>query len=162
MDTSISIIQYLKNGTISANTEISNVRANLDVNIRVRQFLMNSIDYQALDQEIINKGDQLSKEDSPNRKLHLSNELNLLLKLKKEFIIDVLELADVFSRMDIRTERLKKAKKLFDQGKFKEADASLIESELSNEQFNLLIQVEYLEKRRDQFLGHEPSSKNNL
>lgn len=155
MDVNISIIQYIKNGSISVNTEISNVKANLDVNIRVQQFLMNSADYQLIYQEILWKRNQIDSGNNLNRKLHLSKELNHLFTLEKEFVLDILQLADVFSKLEIRTERLKRAMKLFDQGRFKEADAALIESELSSEQFNLLVQVEYLEKRREGFLNRE-------
>lgn len=155
MDTSISIIQYFKNGTISTSTEIANVKANLDVNIRVQKFLMNSVDYQILNKEILRKKAEIDSENNRKRKMHLFDELNQLLSLEKEFILDILQLADVFSRMYVKTERLERAITLFDEGKIREADASLIESELSNDQFNLLIQLEYLEKRRDSFLNQE-------
>jgi len=159
MDTRISILQYIKGGLISVDTEISNIKANLDVNVRIQKFLMKSIDYQELYNEINNKRKLLDIREISKNDLQISKELNLLLTLEKEFIIDTLNLADVFSKLDIRTKRLKKCVHLFNQGKFKEADALLIESELMDEQFNLLIQLEFLENRRDEFLD---SSFNNL
>ncbi|GAA3623253.1 hypothetical protein Q4Q40_22170 [Flavivirga jejuensis] len=153
MHTNISILQYIKNGSISINTEISNIKADLDTNIKIKQFFMNSIDFQKLHLEINQKRNQLKIEEEIKMKEHFSNELDKLYRLEKAFKIDILYLADIFSKLEIKTERLKKARDLFDQGRFKEADTILIESELSSDQFNLLLQVEYLEMRKSGILN---------
>lgn len=147
MDSNISILQYIKNGNISINNEISKIKAGKDSNIIVKQFFIKSIDYETLTDEIKIKIDLLDTAINSFKKKHISKELNNLLILEKEFKIDILLLANTFSKLEIRTERLRKAKKLFELGKFREADAILVESELSNEQFNLLIQIDYLEQK---------------
>ncbi|WP_303304246.1 hypothetical protein [Flavivirga jejuensis] len=114
---------------------------------------MNSIDFQKLHLEINQKRNQLKIEEEIKMKEHFSNELDKLYRLEKAFKIDILYLADIFSKLEIKTERLKKARDLFDQGRFKEADTILIESELSSDQFNLLLQVEYLEMRKSGILN---------
>lgn len=147
MDINIGLLQYIKSGEISVENAISNVKAGQDINIRIKQFFMNSPDYQKLFSEIDRKKTQLENETNEMKRLHFSQELNNLAKLEKEFQVDVLRLADVFSKLEIKTERLQRSSNLFDQGNFKEADAMLGESDLSNDQFNLLIQADYLEQR---------------
>jgi len=147
MDANIGILQYIKSGEVSIVNEISRIEANSDINIRVRTFFMNSPDFQKLNKEVERKKEQFETESDDIRKLHLSEELNNLYKVEKEFKIDVLRLADVFTKLDIRTKRLAKAKELFNQGRFKEADEILNEVELSNDQFNYLILLDYWEEK---------------
>ncbi len=151
-DTNIGILQYIKSGQIAIDIEISNIKANRDINVRIKKFLMNSPDYQKLFGEIERKKKQLNQATESARKQHLSQELNNLLALEKAFKVDVLHLAGVFSKLEIRTERLRQAMKLFDAGRFKEADAILAEEDLYNDQFNLLILVDYWEAKQDSLL----------
>lgn len=154
MNTNIGILQYIKSGEISIEYEISNVKANRDINIRIKKFLMNSPDYQKLHGEIERKRTQILQAREQNRKLHLNKELDNLFQLEQNFKVDVLRLAGVFSRLEIRTEKLRQAIKLFDQGLFKEADAILEETELYNDQFNLLVLADYWEEKQNS-LVHE-------
>lgn len=145
MDTNIGILQYIKSGQISINIEISNIKSQKEVNINIYQFFMNSPDFQKLNTEIERKKRQLEETKDESRRLHLTEALQNLYELEKEFKIDVLRLANIFSTIAPRTERLKKAVSLFDQGRFKEADAVLVESEMSREQFELIALADYLE-----------------
>ncbi len=150
-DTNIGILQYIKNGQIAVDVEISKIKAGRHINVRVQQFLMSSPDYQKLFGEIERKQNQIKTVNDTERKIHLSNELNNLLELEKIFKVDILHLAGVFSKLEIRTERLRQAMELFDAGRFKEADAILAEEDLSNDQFNLLILVDYWETKQINF-----------
>ena len=85
MDTNIGILQYVKSGEISVNNEISNLKANKDINVRVRTFFMNSPDFQKLEGEIERKKQQFETEADEATKLHFSEELNNLYKVEKEF-----------------------------------------------------------------------------
>ncbi len=154
MNTNLGIIQYIKTGEVSIEYEINNIKAGQDIDIRIRQFLMNSPDYQILQQEINRKKAQAIQEQEVESKQHLLEGLDNLLKLEKSFKIDVLQLAKVFSKLEIRTERLQKARALFDQGRFKEADQMLVETDLYEDLFNLLTLADFWENRQKS-LVHE-------
>lgn len=147
MGTNISIIQYIKNGSLSVTTEIANIRGHRNVDIIVKQFFANSADFQNLMHEIVHKREQLHKKKNRKRESHLNEELNKLLKLEMEFKIEILNTAKIFSKLETNTDRIKKARDLFEEGKFREADGILTETDLSDDQFNLLVRAEYLEQR---------------
>ena len=153
MDSNIGILQYIKSGLISVTDEISNLKAGRNINIVVRQYFENSPDYQKVTREIKVKEKQIINEKNLKRKQNLIGQLSDLFELEKAFKKEVLELADVFSRLDPRTNRLKQALKLFDEGKIKAADKCLSEIDLSNEQENLITLVDYLEKRISGLMG---------
>ena len=145
MNTNIGILQYIKSGDISIRNEISNIEANVDINIRVKQFLLNSPDYQKLYKEIQRKNKQVNSEINEERRLHLSQELHNLYQLQTQFKIDTLYLADTFSKLKVKTERLDRAKALFEKGNIKDANNILLEIDLTNDQLSLLIMADYLE-----------------
>lgn len=145
-DTNISIIQLIKNGKISVNLEISNIEAQKNVNIYVRQYLNRSPDYLEIKQQI-----DLSKKYLQNakgkEKETLTSKLDHLLKVEKDFIINALLLAELFSKVEARTVRLKEAFQLFEEGKIKAADKKLPADDLINDQFHLITYVEYKEAK---------------
>ena len=148
-DSSIGIIQYIKSGQITISNEINNLNAGKDINIKVRDFFSNSPDYLKLQKQIDNVQKQLQVESDMQKRVFLDDKLNNLLELQKTFKADVLRLAEIFSKMELRTERLIKAAALFEQGRFKDADAILKEEDLTNDQFNLLLYVDYLELQKN-------------
>ncbi len=148
-DTRIGILQYIKGGEISVDHEISNLKAGRDINIKIRDFFSNSPDYQKLQAQIQEAQSQLDAAKGTQDRLFYSQKVNDLLEFEKEFKADVLQLANTFSQMELRTERLRQAAELFDQGRFKDADAILKEEDLANDQHNLLIYLDYLEARKD-------------
>lgn len=147
-DTNISIIQYFKTGETSIENEISNIQAEKDIDIKVRQYFINSPDYQQLQKILKIKEQQLLNLKELSKRKFLIKELENLRILEKEFKLDTLRLIHFFTRIKIKTKRLEQVKKLINEGKLKEADSILIESDLSNDQFNLLLQADYLENRK--------------
>ncbi|MEL7119300.1 MAG: hypothetical protein AAFO07_07665 [Bacteroidota bacterium] len=153
MDTNVSLLHYIKTGKVTVDYEISKIEAGGDINLIVKRFFMNSPDYQKLSTEIESKANQLEQEQDPSKKTHLLSALKHLLEIEKNFKIDILKLAKVFSSLKTRTERLRKAVILFDEGRFVEADQILIETELYEDHFNLITLVDYLENRQVSLLN---------
>lgn len=146
-DTNISIIQLIKSGEISVSFEISNVRANRDINVYVRTYLEKSDHYTEIQQHIRQTKADMQKADSLSDKLHFDQKLQNLYKVEQDFIANTLYLAETLSKIEPRTEKLKKAIALFEEGKIREADAILAEVDLLDDQFNLITYVEYQEKK---------------
>ena len=141
----LSILQYIKSNNVSIENEIRNLKAGGDINVIINDFIMNSPDYKLLQERIKKAQRKLENVKELTAKKQLREELENLYKLEKEFKVDILRLADIFSRMEVRTERLRQARQLFEEGKFKEADAILKEEDLASDQFNLIIYADYLE-----------------
>ncbi len=146
-DTNISIIHLIKSGEVSVDLEISNVRANKDINVYVRTYLEKSDHYIIIQQHIRETSADLQNAKSIRDKLHFDQKLQNLYKVEKDFIVNTLNLAETLSKIEPRTEKLKKAIELFEEGKIKKADQVLAEADLLNDQFNLIAYVEYQEKK---------------
>jgi hypothetical protein len=145
---SISILQYIEGGNVSVKNEISKIESGGTIDIRIEHFFINSPDLKKVYTEISLKQQMYNAEIDESIKTILKKELAHLFHLEKIFKIELLKLAELFVSLPVMTERLTLARTLFDEGKFSEADAVLIERKLSNEQFDLIIQVEYLELRQ--------------
>ena len=159
-DTNISIIQLIKAGEIDVEFEISNLQAGYDINISIHNYLKKSPDYNKIAEQIERcKANLNSCEDG--EKSFYATKLENLQKVEHDFIINALLLAKAFSTMEIRTERLKKAKELFEQGRIKEADKILKESELLQDQTDLIAHLKYLEIRK-KYLTNEATKDTNL
>lgn len=78
------------------------------------------------------------KESVQNDLNSLYKELDDTLKFLEKFIKDVITLAESFQKIEINSFRLQQAKSLFDQGKFKEADATLKTQDMQNDGNKLL------------------------
>lgn len=146
-DTNISIIQLIKSGEISVSFEISNVRANRDINVYVRTYLEKSDHYTEIQQHISQIKADMQKAKKLSDKLHFDQKLQTLYKVEEDFIANTLYLAETLSKIEPRTEKLKKAIALFEETKIREADTVLAEADLLDDQFNLITYVEYQEKK---------------
>lgn len=73
------------------------------------------------------------------RKLEKSKKLNEAKNQLEQFKIDVIRLAEAFTKTKINTERIQIAKEQFENGAFFEANANLTEADLKNNQ-KLLLQ----------------------
>lgn len=160
MDTNISVIQLIKQGEIDLEYEISNLRANGDINIHIRNYLKHSTDYKKITEQINNTIESLQQTTDENEIKFLTDKLENLRKVEKDFIANCLLLAKTFANMEIRTEKLRKAIYLFEQGKINEADLILNEAELFNDQANLIPYLEYLEERNKMLLNEVSRNKN--
>lgn len=149
-DTHLSILNYIKSGKVSLETEINHLEAGEDIHIIIRDFFSNSPDYQKLKAKIDTVQDKLNTALNDQARLAYSTQLNNLYKLEKAFKVDILNLAGIFTRIDLRTERLRQAAALFDQGRFQEADAILKEQDLAKDQHHLFVRADYLEWRKGQ------------
>lgn len=153
--THISIIQLIKSGKISVTHEISKIRAGKDINIYIRTYLEKSDHYRAIQQHIGEATTAFQQAQNLADQLHFDEKRQQIYQIEKDFICNTLYLADTLSKIDPRTERLKKAIQLFEEAKISEADAVLAEADLLNDQFALLAFVEY-QKNKIQTLtnGH--------
>lgn len=147
MDTNISIIQLIKIGKIDIHTEISNIRAGKGINIYIRTYLEKSDQYAKIQFQINRTKEQLSKEADIQKKLHFDEKLQKLIKVEQDFIANTIYLADTLGKIGPKTERLKKVIEYFEQGKIKEADEALNEGDMLNDQYTLIIFVEYQEHK---------------
>jgi len=80
-------------------------------------------------------------ETETQERLQISQKIDDLKHSIEQFKRDVLQLAEQFNRVDINTERLRRAKEFFDEGQFGEAQA-VLEGEieqLQDEQTRLLV-----------------------
>ncbi|MBS1515363.1 MAG: tetratricopeptide repeat protein, partial [Bacteroidetes bacterium] len=98
--------------------------------------------------------------DNQELLIALNGKLEFVLKQKKEFEQGVIKLAETFSRIEINTDRLKKAQKLFSEGKFTEADEILKSEELKDEQDKLLGAEETLEEKLESVKNHLINNSN--
>jgi len=158
-NTNISIVQLVKVGKLDVHLEISKIRARQDINISVKNYLKKSPDYQTLAEQL--RGAEENLRNAPeDEKLFYCERLENIRKVEQDFIVSTLLLAETFSKLDIRTERLGQAFSFFEEGLIKDADKILNEADLLNDQFNLIAFAEYLECRQ-KYLIHAVAKNNN-
>ncbi|PHN07778.1 hypothetical protein [Flavilitoribacter nigricans] len=152
-DTHIGILFYIRNH-VSIEHEISNIVSGLNTDIRIHEYFQRSPDYQKLLDRIAAQRARVQAlaEDGGNTHLFEAKKLAELEKAAVAFKTGALRLAETFLKIDVRTERLQKARDLFEQGLISEADKVLVESELLHDQDALIAKMEYLEKRKVQIL----------
>ncbi|MCI5211791.1 MAG: hypothetical protein D3910_24100, partial [Candidatus Electrothrix sp. ATG2] len=101
----------------------------------IHNHLYGSVDYQILVAEIEEVKEDL--EDLPpentERRLRKSQKLNALQGQLEQFKEEVFRLYKIFTRISVNTERLQLAKKHFDNGEFRKADAILDTEKISDE-----------------------------
>ncbi|MCB0561955.1 MAG: tetratricopeptide repeat protein [Phaeodactylibacter sp.] len=120
--------------------------------------LANSEAYQSIRKQIESFGEQLSEKNKqiealpeplpavlePIRqglekdRLNISTQMNEVKKRERQFKEEVLRLADSFSSTPINTQRLRRARTFFEQGKIQQADAILRTEEMLAEKEGLL------------------------
>ncbi len=97
------------------------------------------------------------KEDSAER-LRLSTELNELTKKKEQLEKDICRIAETINSVDIDTERFRKAKAFFNEGKLREADEILNAESLEHD----LSRLEEEERRGEQVAENARKKKEQL
>lgn len=93
----------------------------------IHNHLYGSVDYQQLVDDIRDREDLLAgiAPDKIDLRLKQSAKLEELNRRLEDFKANVFRLHELFTRIPINTERLRKAKAYFDKGEFREADAVL-------------------------------------
>ena len=150
-DTRIGILLYLKN-KISIEVEIGKIESGLSTDLTLTSYFQNAPDYQKLlvrlsrQQKVV---DALATNE-PNSSQHIfeQKKLEKLNQLIIEFKAGTLRLASIFLTLKVRTERLQKARDLFEQGRIGEADRLLLEEDLLGDQESLVAQMHYLQQRK--------------
>jgi tetratricopeptide (TPR) repeat protein len=105
---------------------------------KITIILGKSADYNSLISRIDELREDLAEASSPERRLKKSEQLNEALDQLKQFKDGVIQLAEIFTKVEINTERLGAAKEHFEAGRLREADAILKSEELANDQTVLL------------------------
>lgn len=141
-------MQNEQNISGSQNIAVQNVLSGASVNIT--QILNNSFQYNDLLDKIKDKQElyDLLPENNLKRRLTVSAELKQLQETLEQFKKDVSSLAESFNKIEINTDRLRRAKEYFDKGDIGESRA-VLETELEkmqDEQSLLLEKKEHYEK----------------
>lgn len=137
------------------NNAFQNVK---DSTINITQQLGKSVEFQELIEQLDTQKELLSyiSESNIEKRLPISKKINDLEKVIERFKKDVLRLAKEFSRIEINTDRLKRAKEYFDNGKFDKSLAVLESNidEIVDEQTKLIEKREDYEKELIPKLKH--------
>ncbi len=129
-DSSATLTQF---EAAQRDIQIEDVRgAGIDITL----YLSRSTEYQDLE-ERIDAARRAEKEES----------LTDLLRTRQRFREDVRRLAETFQSIVVDTERLRTARTLFHQGRFREADAVLVAESLREQQEELLLEKDRLAER---------------
>jgi len=101
----------------------------------IHNHLYGSVDYQRLLDDIRDREELLAgiAPDRMDLRLKQSKKLNDLKQQLEDFKADVFRLYELFTRIPINTERLRRAKEHFNKGEFREADAVLKAKEINAE-----------------------------
>jgi tetratricopeptide (TPR) repeat protein len=112
------------------------------INYNVNQIISNSYEYNELLDQLKTQQKLFDRtpKDEQDELLEISAKINQLENRIKQFKEDVLRLAEQFNRIEINTDRLKRAKAYFDNGEIGEARA-VLESELEqmNDELRVLL-----------------------
>lgn len=152
-DTHIGILLYIKNN-VSVEREVRNIQSGIATDLRIDEYFQNSPDYQKLLQRIDYQRNKVLELVKMGNTLYLkeSEKLAIFERNEKEFRTNALRLAETFLRIEPRTERLQKARALFEQGLILDADKILVEMDLMKDQDALIAQMDYLQARKIQLL----------
>lgn len=148
-DTHLGILQYIKSGEVSVETQVKRLKAGEDIDVNINEFFSNSPDYQELQAKINEVQTKFDTATNDQGRLAYSAQLNNLHQLEKEFKVDILNLAGIFTRIELRTKRLQQAATLFDEGRFQAADTILKEEDLAKDHHHLVVKADYLEWRQN-------------
>lgn len=162
-DAKITILHFLQTFT-TPELEIRKIKARRNLSVTVDTFFHQSKDYRQIRAQIEQQQlvcDRIPIEDRDSREKELAH-LNRLTELEKAFKIDVLQLADLFLRLSITSTRLRNARDLFEAGNFSEADRILAEEDLSKDQDDLLVVVDYWERRKNELLHQLSKTVNDV
>jgi Tfp pilus assembly protein PilF len=135
-------------------TDMTQTHSGIGDNIAGDKIVYNfgkSKEFNDLEKEISEIDELLS--ELPEEKIELRykySEKRIKLKEQLEqFKREVLALAQTFERIDINTERLKKAKEYFDKGQIKEADAILNTEDLSTDLDHIINEEKLLKEKSE-------------
>lgn len=120
-------------------------------NIETAQFVSQSFDYQELTQRIEKQQKRvkrLQEAGDTEGALEESAELTELENQLDEFKENVFRLYETFTKIEINTERLAQAKRHFDQGEFREADAILNAEEMASDLDRLIERDQQLDQEK--------------
>lgn len=146
----INILQHISSKGISIETQISNIQSGKDTDVVINQFFQTSQDYMALLNFVELKKRQLKEFEEGNESPLIKEEFDRLMAAEQRFRIDALRLAGTLLKISPRTERLRKAYKLYNEGRFLAVDEILNEVDLQNDQEELLALMDYHEKKQEQ------------
>ncbi|WP_339136781.1 MAG: tetratricopeptide repeat protein [Candidatus Electrothrix sp. GW3-4] len=115
----------------------------------INNYLLGSVDYQQLVQDIKDAEELLAgiAPDKIDLRLKQSAKVEELKHRLVDFKADVFRLHELFTRIPINTERLRKAKAHFDKGEFREADAVLKAEEIQQDVERLKLEEQAAKNR---------------
>jgi tetratricopeptide (TPR) repeat protein len=101
----------------------------------INNYLLGSVDYQQLEAEIKDAEELLAgiAPEKTSLRLKQATKLEELRKKLTDFKAEVFRLHELFTRIPINTERLRRVKEHFEKGEFREADAVLKAEEIERD-----------------------------
>jgi len=149
-DYNLTILTYIKTNDVSIEYEIENIQAGLDIDLVIKDYFYRSPDYQKLQKRINQQRNKVLELETTGGEKHQyeAKKLAEFERAQQAFKVGALQLADTFLKIKVRTERLKKARDLFEQGLILEADKVLVAADLMNDQDSLIAQMDYLQQRK--------------
>ncbi|MEL6815604.1 MAG: hypothetical protein AAFP03_12410, partial [Cyanobacteria bacterium J06598_3] len=114
-------------------------------------FVFQSVDYQALAERIAEQQEMIEAWQATGkteRALKAASKLAQLEEEREQFKENVFQLYETFSKVEIDTARLAKAKAHFDKGEFREADAVLNAEEMAKDLDRLIERDQQLDKEK--------------
>ncbi|CAK8713801.1 hypothetical protein GKODMF_05400 [Candidatus Electrothrix gigas] len=115
----------------------------------IKQYLLGSVDYQELVQEIKDAQELLAgiAPEKTALRLKQSAKVEELQQRLEDFKENVFRLHELFTRIPLDNERLRKAKAHFDKGEFREADAILKAEEIQEDVERLKLEEQAAKER---------------
>ena len=143
------IIHFATTKEISIKISNENIRDSIVIN-NVTVSLSKSLEFQQLNERLEELKDSYSyiSEENVLKRLEISTKINHQIDFIRKFVHDILTLAEQFNRIEINTDRLRRAKEFFDKGEFGNARA-VFEMELEQmqeENDNIVRQRKYYEE----------------
>jgi tetratricopeptide (TPR) repeat protein len=148
----------MSEATYNLNLQNTPVGAIGDHNQVTQNFIVQSPDYQALMARIEDKRSLLELQTDPSKKSKTAEELEQLEAQLEQFKENIFRLYELFSKIEINTERLRQAKDYFEQGQFREADAILQAEEMVKD----LNKLEQKDQQLDQQKAEVRASREQI
>lgn len=128
----------------------------------IHNYHFKGAEYEDLLERVKELEEMLADTTDDIKRLKYSEKLNQAQEKLNKFKKEVIELAELFQKIELDTERLKLSKKHFDAGEFKEARAILDAEKMTRELDDLLDEKERIDEKKQQNQTHLQDKANEF
>mgnify|MGYP001059880850 CR=1 FL=1 len=128
----------------------------------INNYQFKGAEYDNLLERVKELEEMLTDATDDAKRLKYSEKLNQAQEKLDKFKKEVIELAELFQKIELDTERLQLAKQHFDAGEFKEASAILDAEKMMRELDDLLDEKEHLDEKKQQNQVHLQDKANEF